>query len=548
MYLVIVALAGLCFLDERTILVRGTLLWPKPIPESRREETLANGERIEQAAQYGGEHVRGTLLWPKPTPESRMEATLANGERIEQASQYGGEQQLLQQQSSQYGGEQQLLQQQLLLQQRYVAEGYQKTYQGNNKDGNNNNNNNNNNNYVYDTTAYCSGNKRGLHTAQGSYDKIFTIWFENHGYKDVIANSYWAEIIANSYSLSSYFGVTYPSQPNYVAFLGGTYSNCTNDDQCYLTNTNLIDLLEQRGLSWRGYAENYVPNSDGSCNTANEIKGYDAFGTQSAYVRKHNPFMAWSTITEDADRCKYLGNETNFFNDVKNNNLPNFGMYTPNLNDDSHDTDLDYSGKFLQGWLDDSFYAYPNSWHNVLLFVTFQADDKSEHNHVPAFILTASNHKYFKSAELAGKDDTGVNVIDTNTSHYSMLKLIEDNFGLGTLGQNDVKANAIVLPGQTENSKENQQGIIIPTWGVALAGAAVGLICLRLCYKCGANQLKDQPFTYPGYPVYPRDELESGLEYNVENDSTSSVATYVPSTNSVYEALGSGAGVFPGVN
>eukprot|EP00457_Paulinella_chromatophora_P002251 gb/GEZN01002255.1/.p1 GENE.gb/GEZN01002255.1/~~gb/GEZN01002255.1/.p1 ORF type:complete len:554 (-),score=72.52 gb/GEZN01002255.1/:705-2366(-) len=301
----------------------------------------------------------------------------------------------------------------------------------------------------YDTTNYTSFQSYGYKTPQGSFNKIFSIWFENHGMELAEENSYWRSIMSKAFVLESYFGVSYPSQPNYVATLGGQYINCTDDAQCYLETTNLVDLLENRGKTWKGYMEGYQQGDYGACNTVEKICGQEdgsaeEYDCYMGYFRKHNGFMAWTTITEDEDRCQNIVNEYQFATDVKNGNLPNFAMYTPNINHDSHDNDLDYSGAFLQDWLDTYFYPYPDTWHDVLLFVVFQADDRSEYNHVPAFIMTSSSHKYFRTQDIG--TDTNYNPNGYNTSHYSFAKLVQDNFGLGNMGYNDVYANAIFLP------------------------------------------------------------------------------------------------------
>eukprot|EP00808_Paulinella_micropora_P031633 g392.t1 len=365
----------------------------------------------------------------------------------------------------------------------------------------------------------------------GSFGKIFSIWFENHGYQTTKSNSYWAKIMKKSYVFKHHYGVYYPSQPNYIAVLGGTYEYCNNDDRCYLNNPNVIDQLEEHGYSWKGYMEGYKANYDGSCNTADKIQGYDSMGHYHKYVRKHNPFMAWETITEDDDRCANVVSSVQFQDDVKNNQLPHYGFYTPDLDNDSHDQDLDYSGQYLQDWLDNYFYAYPDTWKNVLLFVFFQADDGSEGNNIPAFVLTAADHSYLRPQD-AGTDAT-LNPNGIKTNHYSFLKLVQDNFGLGRLSEwtdgtyyttpHDTNANAMFLPIHDYNAPldkkkgANAVGKVVVPVLLGLAGA----ICLiRCCFKCGCFRssaaIKGKAFCYPGYPTSVTDGSCSALSYEDE--------------------------------
>jgi len=251
------------------------------------------------------------------------------------------------------------------------------------------------------------------------WPQFFIMMFENHGYSQVTANSYWQKIIADSFLLTNYHGVTHPSQPNYVAQLGGSYFTCTDDSPCNLKQSNLVDLLEKKGgLTWKSYQENYVPGANGACNLIT---------TGNSYYRKHNPFMSFVDITSDTTRCQNIVNETIFQTDAKNGKLPNFGYYTPNINDDSHDQNLDYSGNYLTTWLATWFTPYPNTWKNVLFMITFDEDEGSEGNHVIAIFR--------------GLNATAGGTAAGSFTHYSVTKFIEDNWGHGNLGQNDVTAN-----------------------------------------------------------------------------------------------------------
>jgi len=229
-------------------------------------------------------------------------------------------------------------------------------------------------------------------------------------------NSAWVAIMKNSFQLSNYHALTHPSQPNYVAQLGGSYFTCTDDLPCNLNQKNLVDLLESKGLTWKAYMENYVPASGGNCNTG--IGG----GT---YVRRHNPFMSYTDITNNSKRCQNIVPETVFQSDVKVS-LPNFGYYSPNLDNDSHDQDLNFSGAFLQKWLDTYYTPYASTtWKNTLFMITFDEDENSEGNHVVAF---------FKNVGLTIASDNGP------FNHYSITAFVENNWALGNLGQHDVNA------------------------------------------------------------------------------------------------------------
>jgi len=138
--------------------------------------------------------------------------------------------------------------------------------------------------------------------------------------------------------------------------------------------------------------------------------------------------MSFIDITSNPKRCANIVNATSLQADVKAG-LPNFGYYTPDINDDSHNEDLDYSGKYLAQWIANYYTPYAKTtWAKTLLMVTFDEDDvyNTEGNHIVAFFINTDLK--------AGTDNT-------NYTHYSTTKFVEVNFGLGNLGQNDVTAN-----------------------------------------------------------------------------------------------------------
>src|SRR6267378_7607650 len=70
------------------------------------------------------------------------------------------------------------------------------------------------------------------------YDHIFVIVEENHGFADVIGNPAAPNLnaLAHQFGLATdYFGISHPSEPNYVALLGGNTFG-VNSDNPYYTN------------------------------------------------------------------------------------------------------------------------------------------------------------------------------------------------------------------------------------------------------------------------------------------------------------------------
>src|SRR5262244_4055794 len=69
------------------------------------------------------------------------------------------------------------------------------------------------------------------------YDHVFVIVEENHGFADVIGNPAAPNLnaLADQFGLATnYFGVTHPSEPNYVALLGGNSFGIVDDNPYYM--------------------------------------------------------------------------------------------------------------------------------------------------------------------------------------------------------------------------------------------------------------------------------------------------------------------------
>lgn len=83
-------------------------------------------------------------------------------------------------------------------------------------------------------------------------------------------------------TLSNYVAITHPSQPNYVAAVGGSTHGVRNDGfyRISASSKTIVDLLEARGVSWGVYGED-APYSGFQANYVNQKNG------KNDYVRKH---------------------------------------------------------------------------------------------------------------------------------------------------------------------------------------------------------------------------------------------------------------------
>jgi hypothetical protein len=127
---------------------------------------------------------------------------------------------------------------------------------------------------------------------------------------------------------ANYYGVTHPSEPNYVAAISGSNWG-VNDDQP--TNTynhlNIVDELEANHLTWAAYMET-MPSAG--------FTGTQYPASAALYVNKHNPFVLFDDIRNDSSRLQHVKPYSDFAADMKSNKLPNFVWISPNQCHDMH--------------------------------------------------------------------------------------------------------------------------------------------------------------------------------------------------------------------
>jgi hypothetical protein len=114
------------------------------------------------------------------------------------------------------------------------------------------------------------------------YRHIIEIMMENTSFSTIIGNPLAPQInaLANKYGLATdYFGVTHPSEPNYVANVSGSFYGIQDDNQFYCTPAlassdpncagttvnhtisapSIADQLTAADLTWKGYFQNLPP-------------------------------------------------------------------------------------------------------------------------------------------------------------------------------------------------------------------------------------------------------------------------------------------------
>jgi hypothetical protein len=273
------------------------------------------------------------------------------------------------------------------------------------------------------------------------FDRVLIIVLENVDYEVAIQNKDLAALAAKGASFTNFHALFHPSYPNYLAMVAGTDFGIHNrgrvlaDNQVNLpadsAHRTIADSLLAAGLDFKQYVEE-LPNGPCPWN----LSGQHVAEKRGNYVRRHVPFLSFREIQQKwCDRVVRVdsGNSKNFFVQDANKGLVAYSFYSPNMNHDGHDTGVQVAGAWVKKFLDDTF---PDKLRTgTLVVVTFDESGGNADNRIYTLFLG-------DMVKPASQQDPAA--LSKRYTHYSLLRTIEDNFGLEPLTANDRNAAPII--------------------------------------------------------------------------------------------------------
>jgi len=176
-------------------------------------------------------------------------------------------------------------------------------------------------------------------------------------------------------------------------------------------------LLEIHHLTWIQYAEGFPENCFLGCKDK-----------AKRYVRRHVLLLSFTAIQQTPSRCARVV-DAKAFDPYQ---LPHYAFYTPDLDHDGHDGPkeqrLDAAAHWLQQFLE-PLLRDRGIMSRTLIVVTFDESQLYTHHHIYTVFLGDMIQQGYEETQ--------------RYDHYSVLRTIEENFALGTLGVEDVTASPI---------------------------------------------------------------------------------------------------------
>jgi hypothetical protein len=297
------------------------------------------------------------------------------------------------------------------------------------------------------------------------FEHVVVIVLENQDYATVMRQPAMRKLVRQGTLFTHFAANFHPSYSNYLALIGGRYFGARGDTDIGIParEKTIADLLQAKGLTWKQYAEAFP----GDCSTV-AFSGREPYSSDPLYARKHVPFMSFKSVTGNPQRCSNVVNANAF--DPRH--LPNYAFYSPDMCHDGHDvcasdaasaikdagTRLDLAGDTVAeklighsdaeadkkgidrrrldqavAWLVPllkRIQADRKAMKGTLIIVTFDESATLSNNHIFTLFLGPMVKKGYR--ENGCYDD------------YNVLRTIEDNFGIGTLGAEDEKSAPIV--------------------------------------------------------------------------------------------------------
>ena len=268
------------------------------------------------------------------------------------------------------------------------------------------------------SAPHVSPSPQATKSAMPHFAHVVVVVFENRSSDSVLGFGgapTFNRLAARYALLRNYRAVAHPSLPNYLALVSGSTHGIHNDCvSCLVGGGSLADTIQGAGLTWRAYVE-----------------GYKGRGTRPAHpipFFARIPFLRFDDVTDSTRQLRDIQPISSFGEALRAGRLPNFSLVVPNLCHDMHNCSVATGDRWLRGFVGPLLRS--PAMQRSVLFITFDEGESSDHlgggGPVSTIVAGPLVRPHVQS--------------DQPYTHYSLLRTIEDAWGLPRLGQSATAA------------------------------------------------------------------------------------------------------------
>jgi hypothetical protein len=240
---------------------------------------------------------------------------------------------------------------------------------------------------------------------------VILVVFENRSATEIYSDPRATEFrtLAERYAtLANYDAVAHPSLPNYLVLVSGSTDGFVSDcTYCVVDGPSLADTLAAHSLTWKAYVERLPRNGP---------------ALHFPAVRSRIPFLYFRDVLRSSRRLRDIVPLATFGHDLRDGRLPDFSLVVPDLCHDMHNCSVSTGDRWLASFLHPVL-GSPRLRRSVV-FVTFdeapRPQDQGGGGQVPAIV----------AGPVVRPDSASLD----HLNHYSLLRTIEDAWGLPRLG------------------------------------------------------------------------------------------------------------------
>ncbi len=314
---------------------------------------------------------------------------------------------------------------------------------------------------------------------------VFIVVLENENADDTFgpdAPKYLAKKLpSKGLLMPNYYGIGHFSNDNYLAMVSGQAPNPDTQADCeiysdfipgiraadgqvigvgcvYPASVKTIgNQLHAKGRRWRGYMEDMAakaPAEPAACRHPDiGVDDTQAAEAGDQYATRHNPFMYFHSIIDNVRDCKtHVVDYKKLTKDLRSRKrTPAYSFITPNLCHDGHDAPcvdgapggLVSANQFLRQAIPPIMHSAAYKDHGLIVITFDEAEndssaccnEQSGPNTVsPGGILNPGPGGGRVGAVVLSPCIRPGTKTDEAYNHYSLLRSVEDNFGLAHLG------------------------------------------------------------------------------------------------------------------